>query len=258
MTTRTKFAATAVGLTMTALMLAGCGSGTEETSSGDATGSGDSDAGQSASEPVVYQFDEAKSDDGTPFTATDSAVTVQLSDELADAVPTGAQLAVDHFTLQARAFDTGMCRLDVEVAYANGGADTLSAPREGRGDTPESRLVWALLHGDNTPGQAIIEPTVVDELPVDEELERGVEYITEDSTQLTAVHDCSEDADDDFVSLSFLYHGDEEGELESFADVDVAVVQGGQSGGDGTTIMITGETEADLTPAGAWTAPDDD
>lgn len=254
--TRTPMIATGAVLAAMTSLLAGCAGGSGDVTVGD--GSGDSDAGQSASESVVYQFDEAKSDDGTPFTATDSAVTVQLSDELADAVPTEAQLAVDHFTLDATAFDTGMCRLDVEVAYANGGEDALSAPREGRGDTPESCLVWALLHGDNTPGQAIIEPTVVDELPADEELERGVEYITADSTQLTAVHDCSDDADDDFASLSFLYPGDEEGDLDSFADVDVAVVQGGQSGGDGTTIMITGETEADLTPAGAWTAPGED
>ncbi|SMX98393.1 hypothetical protein [Brevibacterium linens] len=248
-TIRTRIAATAAGLAA-ALVLAGCGSGSDE-----ASGAGrdnDGGAGDGARESTVYQFDEAKTADDTPFAVSDSPVTVELSGELESALPAGAQLTVGQYTISAKAFETGMCRLYVETEFANGGQGTLSAPRERGGDNPHEYVMSAL-----TKDRKYSDAAVVDELPSDEDLEDDGEYITEDFSKMTFVDRCSEDADDRFLPLDFLYPG-EDGELETFADVDIAVVGGTQSGSGGTTLFLTGDTEADVTPAGEWTAPDED
>lgn len=49
--------------------------------------------------------------------------------------------------------------------------------------------------------------------------------------------------------------GDEFGSLTAFADV--ALVAGGQSSSEGSTLMITGETEAELSVTGEWTSPEE-
>lgn len=249
-TSRTKLAATAAGLVAAVLMLTACGSDSDEASG--AGGGNDGGAGDGSRESTVYQFDEAKTGDDTPFAASDSPVTVELSNELEQALPSAAQLTVGRYMISAKAFETGMCRLDVETVFANGGQDTLSATRERGGDNPHEFVMSAL-----TKDRKYSDAVVVDEPPSDEDLENDGEYITEDFSKMTFIDRCSEDADDRFLSLDFLYPG-EDGELESFADVDIAVVGGTQSGSARTTLFLTGDTGANVTPAGEWAAPDED
>ncbi len=200
----------------------------------------------------MYQVDEVKTDDGNPFTS-DSPVTIELSDELESALPTGAQMTVGQYTISAKAFETGMCRLDVETVFANGGQDTLSATRERGGDNPHEFVMSAL-----TKDRKYSDAIVVDAPPSDEDLEDDGEYITDDFTRMTFVDRCSENATDRFLPLDFLYPGEDGDELESFADVDIAVVGGTQSGSAGATLFLIGDTEAELTPAGDWRSPEED
>lgn len=243
---RSKTVMTAAALGAT-LMLAACSGGAD----GAPAAEGNGDSGDQSGQAAVYQFDEAKTDDGTPFMATDLPVTVQLSDELVEAAPSGTQLTVDHFRLNATAFDTGSCRLDVEVAYANDGANVLSAPRD-RGRNAHEYVMAAL-----TLNRQYTDVIVADALPNDEDLENNQTYMTEDFTGMTFVDSCSEDVDDRFIPLAFAYP-DDEGDLEEFAVADVSVVRGSQSSSDGATVMIIGDTEADLTPAGAWVSDSED
>lgn len=215
-------------------------------------GTGSGSQSPHAPEGVVYQFDEAKTDDDSPFAASDSPVAVELPNELESALPTGAQLTVGRYTISAKAFETGMCRLDVETVFANDGRDTLSSTRERGRENPHEFVMSAL-----TKDRRYSDAVVVDEPPSDEDLEDDGEYITEDFSRMTFVDRCSEDADDRFLPLDFLYPG-EDGDLESFADVDIAVVGVTQGGNAGTTLFITGQTEADVTPAGEWATPDED
>lgn len=206
-------------------------------------GTGSGSQSPHAPEGVVYQFDEAKTDDDSPFAASDSPVAVELPNELESALPTGAQLTVGRYTISAKAFET---------VFANDGRDTLSSTRERGGENPHEFVMSAL-----TKDRRYSDAVVVDEPPSDEDFEDDGEYITKDFSRMTFVDRCNEDADDRFLPLDFLYSG-EDGDLESFADVDIAVVGGTQDGNAGTTLFITGQTEADVTPAGEWATPDED
>lgn len=234
------------------LTLSACGN--SDGGSSDESGA-DSATSEQASE-AVYQFDEARvADDDLqePFTVTDAAVAVKLSSELSKAIPDGAAMTVDHHTVRAKAFETGMCRIDLGLSYNNAGQQAMTASRTsdgGSSDPVPERLVGALTSGDSGSGAQF-----VDQRPSDDQLEEGGEYVTKDLSNVTFVDECSEDAEDPMVHIHFSYpNGD--GELDEFAVFRVAVMSGGgQAGGDGTTIALTGDTEADVSPSGKWMQP---
>lgn len=248
--TRTKMAAATAALVTAGLLLTACG------------GAGGTDADvektdptptktQEAASPTVYDFDNvrvASTEDQIPFTADGESITIKPSEELLAAMPDGARQTIDHYTISAKAFDTGICRLDVEIEFVHNGKEALSAPHPMSGETPTTHIM-----GGITKGYHFNEKALVDKLPADDELENKGFYFTKDFSQATFVDYCGEDNDDQITYLSFpTYQKIDDNEIDNFAVASIAVIQGGQSGTDGVTVVITGETLADVSPTGKW------
>ncbi|MEU7317899.1 hypothetical protein [Streptomyces sp. NPDC007083] len=253
--TRTKLTATTTALAGLALALTACGGGSEAPPDG-GKDQNHNTTGQAPAQNV-YQFDQARVDSSTdqkPFVSRSGDVTVQLSNELASVLPKGSTMAVDHFTLKAKAFSTGICRLDAGITYGDGGQDTLTAGREGHeDDAPQSNLMSALT------GHGVDGDEIVDEAPGDDETTKGSRYITQDLSRITVVKECSKDAEDDLVKLAFPYaQGPQAKGIHSssdFAYAEIAVIASGQNGNDGASIVITGGTDAELGATGKWAPP---
>lgn len=84
----------------------------------------------SSTESAVYDFENLKvadTDDALPLVASNVPVTIKLAPDLMHVIPNGKKLAVESFNVSAKAFDTGYCRVDVQIAYANGDIETLRA-----------------------------------------------------------------------------------------------------------------------------------
>jgi hypothetical protein len=96
-------------------------------------------------------------------------VRIQLSDDLAKAVPAGKTLTVKSYTLTVKAFPSGMCRTDIYIDYSPSG------------------LAFYKAHPDKHFGQ-----TVVASSPSDDELKEG-SFITKDLSQLTVVSKCGDE-----------------------------------------------------------------
>ncbi|MCP3424816.1 hypothetical protein NBM05_01905 [Rothia sp. AR01] len=257
-TARSRILAPTAALAGIALLLSGCGDG-----GGDETAPAseqDSQATEQTPTESVYQFDQARvddDDDQEPFVASEGEVVVQLSDELKATIPEDGSVAIDHYTLSAKAFETGICRLDVDIAYTDGGEDALSAPRRHQDETPQANLHEAITDVE------IEEDEVVDEVPSDAELENGMDYMTKDFSHATFVDECSENAEDDITSLGFPYsqkpskmNSADSDIIRNFANVDIAVVAGTQGGQDGASIIVTGDTAAELSVTGEWAPPE--
>lgn len=88
------------------------------------------EAPDSSTESAVYDFENLKvadTDDALPLVASNVPVTIKLAPDLMHVIPNGKKLAVERFNDSAKAFDTGYCRVDVQIAYANGDIETLRA-----------------------------------------------------------------------------------------------------------------------------------
>lgn len=239
----------AIGAVALALTLAGCG--------GAATGS----PSASASEPPtaqpaasLYQFDQARVDsskDQIPFVSSSGPVTIKLSDELKAVVPSGRTAWIDHYTVNAKAFDTGICRWDIDISYLNGSQDALGAKDPADPSfqgTPQSNIVGHLTNSHP-------DVQVVTGVPSDDQVAKNRIYMTRDFSHLTGVGECSKSAKDG-LTLNFLY-GEKAHSVgfDAFANVRVAVVAGNQSGSAGSSMIITGTTEATVTATGKWAPP---
>ncbi|WP_236865961.1 hypothetical protein [Brevibacterium daeguense] len=182
---------------------------------------------------------------------------VQLSGELAAAIPEDSAVAIDELVLTATAFSTGICRLEVEIVYTDGGMEVVAAGAVSPRDSAEENAAVVLL---NAGTRADIE--AVAEVPSDDEVEKDVTYVTNDLSHITVVDECSDAADDDFASLKFPYSVQPErpdameGDIHEFATAEVAVIPGSQGGSDGASIIITGDTDAELTATGQWAPPE--
>lgn len=233
------------------LALTGCAGGSD-TSEKKGTGSS---PGPDESAAVTYQFDEARvadSADQTPFVTTETSITVKLSDELAAAIPDGESMTIESFTLRPEALASGMCRLDVDVDYADGGAEALAATHADEDPAEAIVLRLASLYIDETSGDAI-----VDELPSNDEIDSDrATFVTKDFEHIAIIDQCSEDNEDDMVDLVLPYLEDTG---DNFASVELAVLPGGgQAGGEGTTTIVTGQADAQVSASGKWTKPDED
>lgn len=243
--------AAAVSLTVAAVLaLTGCGGGSD-TSGKSGTGSS---PGPDESASVTYQFDEARvadSADQTPFVTTEKSITVKFSDELKAAIPDGKSMTIESFTLRPEALASGMCRLDVDVDYADGGPEALTASAE---EEPAEEIVSRLadLNIDESSGDAI-----VDELPSSDEIDSGrATFVTKDFQHIAIIEKCSEDSEDDMVDLDMPYLEETDND---FASVEIGVLPGGgQAGGEGTTTILTGDSDAEVSASGKWTKPEED
>lgn len=122
MTTRTApRAAAAAALTFAgAPLLSACGSDAPA----EGSGAPEESPATGSSNIVEYQFDDQRvsdPDDVAPFIVTDQDVVISRSDELADIVPARG-VSIESYTLSAKAFPTGVCRLDMTIAYNGNGA----------------------------------------------------------------------------------------------------------------------------------------
>lgn len=242
-------ALTAAALMMSAsLVLAACGtdgsgSDIDDNEAGDIAHAKNDDGPSPAG---VYQFDEAKTEGYTDqelFTSTGEPVTVQLSDELAAALPDGRSVPVDHYTIEATAIDRETCRVDVGISFADGGEDAiLGSDYFEDDDLPAHKIVSSL--ADDT---IYHEDYIVDEVPDDTSIEPDEVYITSDFTTISYAGECSEDADSGYLLYLQFPYTDEVS--STFARVKVAVAD---SGGEATTALL-GDTEAALNVTeGKW------
>lgn len=260
---------TVSALALAAVALVGCsaadtdvpaGGDTATTQSG-GTGSSSSTGDASGDEPIevevedvtVYTYDDHRvvgDGDLEPY-VVDTVVPVvfELPDDLRAAVPEDKTLAVDGFTVDATAFSTGVCRLDVEVDWADGGYEALASPSQIQPDLGEAANAIGHVTSNLT-----YEPVVVDELPADEEVEVGATYVKNDGTAFTHVDECSEDYADDLIQLLFSYDEPvvETGSAQILTS-DIAVVPGGQGGAEGATLVIDSDVYASLSATGDWT-----
>ncbi|GAB3563356.1 hypothetical protein [Spelaeicoccus albus] len=263
MTIRTaQRAATAAALTLTAAMaLTACGgsSDSDVKAGGTTAGAGSSQAAGDTGDAAVYQFNNTRvgdSEDETPFVTTKDSIIIKMPDELKAAIPDGSRVAIDTFTLTPQAFSTGICRLDVAIDYAGGGKKALtSVDPYGEDEGPASNLlVYMIDHGLETNGG----DKVVDKVPSNDQVEEGSTYVTKDMEHITFVNECSDDNEDDIFELTnpYIEQDSKEAGNDKFASVDIAMVSGGgQSGGAGTTTIITGGTAADVSIDGKWKQP---
>lgn len=124
------FVAVSSSMLAAGLLLSGCSNGGSADSSGAKPG-----PAEASEDSAVYQFENlrvADPDDALPFVSSNSPVTIELSDELKQAVPEGRSLAVERFEVTSKAFDTGYCRVDVQVSYASGDVEPLRASESSR------------------------------------------------------------------------------------------------------------------------------
>lgn len=260
MTTRTvKRAASAAALSLTGMLaLAGC-SGSDDSGAAD-TGSGD-DSDKATQAAATYQFDEARVTDqykADPYMTSESPITIALSDELKATVPDGKKIAIDHYTITPKAFDTGLCRLDVDIAYADGGQQSITEalPRDDDADADHTFFTKI------APG-ALDGAESVEALPSNNEISDTGAWFTRDHTKLTIVDDCSSDVNDSaesLIDLRFPYTNP--GKTNNaddirFADADIFVASGSQSGAESTTTFIRGETVTEIAANGEWMTPTD-
>ncbi|WP_433676895.1 hypothetical protein [Microbacterium gorillae] len=254
----TRLALAAVMAASATLTIAGC-SGGDSGATASSPESGSESVEQPTATQNIYQFDEARvmdEDDQIPFVSidADSPITVRLSEDLVAAVADGLVVAVDHFVVTATAFSTGVCRIDADVFYADGGQEALSAPTSEYKSEPLQNVAASLI--GIYPGRED-EVLIVDAPPTDDELEYEARYITADGATLTLVDDCSDDpqATDSAQELEFPYTTlvDDLPYRTGIATAYVGVAPGGgQSGGVGTTVVLTGEVDADVSPTGSW------
>lgn len=226
-----------------ALLLSACGSD----SPAEGTSTPDESPAADSSNIVDYQFDDLRvsdPDEVAPFIVTDQDVVISLSDELTGIVPARG-VSIESYTLSAKAFPTGICRLDMTIAYNGNGAQEV---QQGGDRGPEGNFVTL------TDGRGFFDHThqMVDALPSDEDIEEGMTYILSDFSRVSVVDECDSSPDDSFISANFPY-SDATKYNHVFANTDIAVMQGNQAGSDGVTIAITGELpDAKVSPTGAW------
>ncbi|MGW8483554.1 hypothetical protein ACWGJP_10470 [Microbacterium sp. NPDC055903] len=253
---RSRSAGTIVGIAGISLALAACGTADSGTIASSQSAESSTDTAE-AETGSVYQFDEARvvnQDEQVPFVSTDadSPIVVQLSEDLSAVVPADRTIAIEQYRVTTEAFTTGICRLDAEVTYASNGLDALATPTPSIDAEPMQNVAASL-----TRGITADRVEVVDTVPSDDEIEYETVYITSDGSTLTIVDDCSEDPQDTDGSPELQFpHTDVlegMGYREVLATAYVAVLLGGgQNGGAGTTTVITGEVDADVSPNGTW------
>lgn len=242
---------TVAALAGLALTLAGCG-GAGDASAG-SEGQPDNPEAVDAA-PTVYNFDSAKVADSEDesFVVTNSAFTVELSDELKAVIPSGKSVAVESFTVTPKVFPTGLCRVDVSVDYADGGLESVKTnPAYADDDSVEESVV-----GNVFGGNFFDEDQLVDSVPSDEDVEEGVLYLTSDYRNITMVDECNEDDSETFIMTEFPYINPVEDD-SYFAHASISVLSGGgQSGGEGVTVLVNGDTAAELSANGNWGPPE--
>lgn len=241
-----------------ALVLSACG-GDDSDAAEDSTGGTDNEQVAEEQAANVYQFDQAKVADGDDaesfYPPAGEPVTVHLSNELAALVPEDNPVAVHSFALTARSFETGICALDVEVEYEDGGLEALHAyyesdpggDSESRGD-PQERI------GSKLVGSSADQ--VVGSLPEDDQLEQGQVYVTEDGTGFTVVEECSADEENNLAVLGFPHTdldflNDSRPSSHQFAEVEVVVHS------DGSIVLNEPNVRgAEVSASGDWIAAD--
>lgn len=242
------------------LALTGCGGSNEASNGSGGDTGGDAAVTQEASADVaVFDFEQAKLDkyDQEAFVATDQPVVVQLSDELKAAIPDGASVLVDSYTLTAKAFPaTGMCRLDIDIKYTSDNALSTYVARTGADD--EQSAVEDMI--------GFYSSTIVDTVPTDDELGNDYsDWITSDYTHAVRVADCIDQSRDGTATDAQLEFGyatppswEDADTQEDFAQVDAEVYGGSQGGtNDGSTTITLNEavTKADVSVNGNWVKP---
>lgn len=240
---------TVAALAGLALTLSGCG-GAGDASAGSEGQPDNPEAAESAT--TVYNFDSAKVADSEDesFVVTNSAFTVELSDELKAAIPSGRSVAVESFTVTPKVFPTGLCRVDVSVDYADGGLESVKTnPAHADDESVEDSVVGNVVRESFSD-----DDQLVDSIPSDDEVEEGVLYLTSDYRNITLVDECNEDDSETFIMTEFPYINPAEDD-SYFAHASISVFSGGgQSGGEGVTALVNGDTAADLSVNGNWGA----
>lgn len=248
-TNRTRIAATGAVLAGLTLALVGCGDSSDASSGSE----GQPDAAEAnESAPLVYDFDSAKvADSDDQYFTSIEPFTVELSDELEAAIPSGAAVAVERFTVTPTIMPTGLCRVDIEVEYADGGLEATTTNEQYDHLETTEEIVTTNLVGEGFDE----DDQLVDAVPGDDEVEEGVRYLTSDYENFTMVDECSEDDSDTLVMPEFRYIDPAEDD-SYFAHASISVVPGGQSGSEGYTAFVHGDTAAELSANGKWSEPE--
>ncbi|WP_257479042.1 hypothetical protein [Acidipropionibacterium jensenii] len=245
-------AVTLAGITAIALAaspgLTACSSTSDPSSSASASGASPSASVPSVPADAVYQFDDQRnqSTDSTtdPAVFKNTAVRIQLSDDLARAVPAGKKLTVKSYTLTVKAFPSGMCRTDIYIDYAPGGLEALK-------NHPDEYSYY------NNNGARVLKKATVPErvglgvgtgpttsvptAPSDDSLKEG-DFITKDFSQITNVDKCG----NQIAGLSF--NDTSLGKNSTLAYADINTLENPNDPGlsvkgtvDGATIGVTGK-----------------
>ncbi|NDR52723.1 hypothetical protein [Actinomyces sp. 565] len=247
------------------LALTACGSSNDASNSFGGDAGGDAAVTQEASETsnaVVYEFEEARvndSDDQTVLAAVEQPLVVRLSDELKTAVEAdGGVVAVKQFTITAKSFSTGMCRVDVDVDYSSDDAFNTVAQRliedeharhegvENYNFDDEQDVFWKYVV--DTHGEA----EIVESVPEDSELSNSnTSYVTSDYSHATIVKEC-DDLDDEEVAFPYYILPSRENinVWDIAASLEYEIISGVDGG---ATIYATkGYANADLSISGDW------
>ena len=246
-------AAVLAGVTAVALAaspgLAGCSSTSGSSSSANASGASSSASVPSVPAGAVYQFDDQRnqSTDTTtdPAVFKNTAVRIQLSDDLAKAVPAGKTLTVKSYTLTVKGFPSGMCRTDIYIDYAPGGLEALKnfSTEYSYYDSKGARIVKKASVPERVGLGIGVGPTSsVATVPSDDSLKKG-DVITEDFSHITSVAQCG----DEVGGLGFSYLP-VNSDNDPFASADINTLKDPNDPGlsvegtvDGATIGVTGK-----------------
>lgn len=230
-----------------ALALSGCGDSKESAPTPD-----DGDAGKGEqSQTEVYQFENLQTASSPEvFMSSGSNLTIQLSDELRKALPSDAALRVENFTITAKALESGMCRLGVDVKYTEGDAGDINLD-DTDATTPEGVLAKKLFDHSTAP-------EIVSQSPDDDDMEPGTLYLSEDYSKAQYMEECSEGVDDHIFEVDFNYSKAPEGSSENaaFAQARIAVLKNDTGDGDGVSLAVNGLTSAEVSNSGGWEEPE--
>lgn len=199
---------------------------------------------------AVYQFDDQRNQntDTTtdPAVFKNTAVRIQLSDDLAKAVPAGKKLDVKSFTLTTKGFPSGMCRTDIDIEYAPGGLEVLKSysTEYSYYDSKGARIVKKATVPERVGLGIGVGPTSsVSAVPSDDSLKKG-DFITEDFSHITSVAQCGEEV----AGLGFVYIPVN----RSTSPFAHAAVQTSKDPND-PALSVTGEVNgADIGVSGKW------
>lgn len=212
----------------------------------------------------VFDFDlqlQSRGEDSSVDTF-DGSVEIVPSEGLKAALPEGARLANDSVKIAAKAFPNGLCRINYEIKYTNGGLESLremAQKREERfaqGKDWEARVELAeIMPVSLVNGFQYDKITYSDNFPDDDVIEAGT-YVSNDGTRASVVGECNEtDPLEGSVAIWYplkkLVDGMQHSPFQDDLGTAHISVYPSTTGGD-PFIVVEGRVRAEVTNTGEW------